>query len=86
MIDTQIFTLQISNPASAILDRESRMTVQIEWIETHLLYDDRYNRLDEVDSRHKYQMAYVCLIYKIKSENQMLHVLIIKLGISWGMG
>ena len=50
-------TFQINNPASAILDEEGRLTLHLEWLDSTLLFNDMYNKIDEIDSRHKHQMA-----------------------------
>ena len=57
MVAYDLYCFQIQNPASAILDENGLITAHVEWLECHLLYNDKYNRLDEINSRHKYQMA-----------------------------
>ena len=49
--------LQITIGDGSLLEKDGRMVVQMEWINSHLLYNEQYNRLDEIASRQKHQMT-----------------------------
>ena len=48
--------LQLNEPDNLFLDDEDILTVQIEWLDSHLLYHGGYHALDDVNNRHRHQM------------------------------
>ena len=55
---TFFFNFQLVTPGNPYRDLEhQKMTIHVEWIESHLLLMGKYHRLDETTARHKMHMA-----------------------------
>lgn len=49
---------QLVTPGNPYRDIDNqKMTIHVEWIESHLLFTGKYHRLDETTARHKMHMA-----------------------------
>ncbi|KAK2141779.1 hypothetical protein LSH36_1042g00007 [Paralvinella palmiformis] len=68
---TDITVESLQDADSVYLDPEfHRMTIQVEWLETHVLHHERYQRLDDINSKHKHQMLRE--IMALQAENYAL--------------
>ncbi|KAI0223483.1 hypothetical protein LSAT2_025325 [Lamellibrachia satsuma] len=62
--------LQMTIMDGSLLEKDGRLIVHLEWINSHLLYNEKYNRLDEVACRQKHQMMRE--IMALQAENYAL--------------
>ena len=53
------FFFKLTSPNNGYLDQDGGITIEMDWIYSHLLHQPEYSHLDDIVRRQKLQMLYV---------------------------